>query len=165
MALKTVRFVNMLLTSLVSGIYVRDLLGAPAVKELTASAYTQYQQSNGRLFTRIVPTLGLAVTVSGATLLVLNRSARTVRSAYALLALACNLAQTSITMRQTVPIDREIKTWSPESLPNWWPDLRDRWARNHRQRTLLALAGLSFQILAVVSARPVRSEARSAQSS
>lgn len=156
MALKTVRFVNLLLTSLLSGIYVRDLLGAPAVKELTAPAFTQYQQAHGRLFTRIVPALGLAVTVSGATLLVLNRSARTVRSSYALLALACNLAQSAITMRQTVPIDREIREWSPDALPKWWPDLRNRWAKSHRQRTLLALVGLSCQILAVVSARPSR---------
>lgn len=164
MALKTVRFVNLLLTSLVSGIYVRDLLAAPAVKQLNVSAFTQYQQSHGPLYMRIVPALGLAVTVSGATLLMLNRSSRTVRSVYALIALACNLAQTSITMRRTVPIDREIKEWSLETLPKWWPDLRNRWARNHRQRTLFALAGLSFQILAVVPARPARSEARNAQS-
>lgn len=47
-----------------------------------------------------------------------------------------------ITVGIEVPIDNQIKTWTPETVPGEWESLRDRWKLFHAIRTLTAL--LSF---------------------
>lgn len=47
-----------------------------------------------------------------------------------------------ITVSIEVPIDNQIKTWTPETVPGEWESLRDRWKLFHAIRTLTAL--LSF---------------------
>lgn len=52
-----------------------------------------------------------------------------------------------ITVGVEVPIDNQIKTWTPERLPSNWADIRARWDRFHALRTLTSV--LSFVCLAV----------------
>jgi uncharacterized membrane protein len=61
-----------------------------------------------------------------------------------------------ITVAVEVPIDNQIKTWTPENLPENWPALRTRWSQFHTLRTfisILAFACLSVSVV-VQSARP-----------
>jgi uncharacterized membrane protein len=52
-----------------------------------------------------------------------------------------------ITVGVEVPIDNQIKTWSAESIPPNWKDLRATWDRFHAWRTLTSV--LSFVLLSV----------------
>jgi uncharacterized membrane protein len=52
-----------------------------------------------------------------------------------------------ITVGVEVPIDNLIKTWTPETIPSDWTDLRATWDRYHALRTLTSV--LSFVLLSV----------------
>ena len=52
-----------------------------------------------------------------------------------------------ITVGVEVPIDNLIKTWTPETIPANWTDLRATWDRYHALRTLTSV--LSFVSLSV----------------
>jgi uncharacterized membrane protein len=52
-----------------------------------------------------------------------------------------------ITVGVEVPIDNQIKTWTTETLPADWMDLRLRWNQFHTLRTVTSL--LSFILLSV----------------
>lgn len=52
-----------------------------------------------------------------------------------------------ITVGIEVPIDNQIKTWTPETLPSHWTELRSTWDRFHTLRTITSI--LSFVSLSV----------------
>ena len=52
-----------------------------------------------------------------------------------------------ITVGVEVPIDNQIKTWTTETLPATWMDLRLRWDRFHTLRTITSL--VSFVLLSI----------------
>lgn len=45
-----------------------------------------------------------------------------------------------ITVAVEVPIDNQIKTWTPETLPQNWTVLRARWNTFHTLRTFISIA-------------------------
>jgi uncharacterized membrane protein len=47
-----------------------------------------------------------------------------------------------VTLLVNVPIDNQIKRWTPTALPSDWTRLRDRWEFYHTVRTFASLAGL-----------------------
>jgi uncharacterized membrane protein len=47
-----------------------------------------------------------------------------------------------VTLLVNVPIDNQIKRWTPTTLPSDWAKLRDRWQLYHTVRTFASLAGL-----------------------
>lgn len=58
-----------------------------------------------------------------------------------------------ITLLVEVPIDNQIRTWTPETVPANWTVLRARWEVFHTARTFISLAGLCSLILAVLSSK------------
>lgn len=58
-----------------------------------------------------------------------------------------------ITLTVLVPIDNQIKEWSPTSMPPQWEYIRDKWKLFHALRTLTSLASFgcfSWFILAAM---------------
>ena len=49
-----------------------------------------------------------------------------------------------ITLAVEVPIDNQIRAWTPALLPDNWREMRDRWEAFHVARTFAAVAGLAF---------------------
>ncbi|HEX6427030.1 MAG TPA: DUF1772 domain-containing protein [Niastella sp.] len=56
----------------------------------------------------------------------------------------------AITLLIEVPIDNQIKIWTPDSLPTDWKAIRDRWQFYHTGRTFLCLAGIACFLMAVI---------------
>ena len=56
----------------------------------------------------------------------------------------------AITLFIEVPIDNQIKTWTPDTLPTDWKAIRDRWQFYHTDRTFLCLAGIACYLMAVI---------------
>jgi uncharacterized membrane protein len=52
-----------------------------------------------------------------------------------------------ITVGVEVPIDNQIKTWTVETIPDNWTELRQTWDRFHALRTLTSI--LSFISLTI----------------
>ena len=55
-----------------------------------------------------------------------------------------------ITVAVEVPIDNQIKTWTPETLPLNWTNLRSRWNTFHTLRTFTSIAGFVSLAIGVV---------------
>jgi len=56
-----------------------------------------------------------------------------------------------VTVTLNVPIDLQIKKWTPDSLPADWQAIRKRWERYHELRTVLSLAGFCLVIVGVLT--------------
>ena len=56
----------------------------------------------------------------------------------------------AITLFIEVPIDNQIKTWTPDALPMDWKAIRDRWQFYHTDRTFLSLAGMACYLMAAI---------------
>jgi uncharacterized membrane protein len=56
----------------------------------------------------------------------------------------------AITLFIEVPIDNQIKTWTPDALPIDWKAIRDRWQFYHTDRTFLCLAGITCYLMAAI---------------
>jgi uncharacterized membrane protein len=55
-----------------------------------------------------------------------------------------------ITLLIEVPIDNQIRTWTPANVPGDWQAIRDRWQFYHTDRTFLSLAGMACFLMAVI---------------
>jgi uncharacterized membrane protein len=55
-----------------------------------------------------------------------------------------------ITLLVEVPIDNQIKTWTAETVPADWTNVRARWQVFHTARTFVSLGSLGSLILAVL---------------
>jgi hypothetical protein len=53
-----------------------------------------------------------------------------------------------------VPIDNKIRTWTVDTLPSDWQDIRARWAAFHTLRTFLSLSAVAAAVGAAPTARP-----------
>jgi uncharacterized membrane protein len=59
-----------------------------------------------------------------------------------------------ITLLVEVPIDNQIKTWTPDTIPSGWEAIRARWQYFHSARTFVSLA--SFASLAIATIFPIQ---------
>ena len=57
-----------------------------------------------------------------------------------------------ITVGVEVPIDNQIKTWTPDTLPENWTALRARWKLFHALRTFISILGFVSLTIGVVMA-------------
>ena len=65
-------------------------------------------------------------------------------------ALILFIAALAITLFIEVPIDNQIRRWSPGSIPTDWQVIRDRWQLYHTDRTFISLAGMACYLMAVI---------------
>jgi uncharacterized membrane protein len=56
-----------------------------------------------------------------------------------------------ITVAVEVPIDNQIKTWTAETIPSSWMSLRLTWNRFHTIRTFTSIASLGFFTLGIIN--------------
>ena len=59
-----------------------------------------------------------------------------------------------LTVFVEVPIDNQIKTWTPETIPANWQLLRQTWNQFHTVRTFSSIASLGFFTLGMINRIP-----------
>ncbi len=150
MHLKAARFTNLLLTGILTGIYVRDVLTAPGVRRFSGPMYAQYHQELDRTMAPVMRPIAQSTLVTSLVVLVLGWRRPMPSVALSVAALGCLLAQIGVTSRYEVPLNQEVQAWSAATLPDHWVLTRERWIWGHQVRTVLGLMGLSCQILAVL---------------
>lgn len=148
--LPSIRFVSLLLTSLLVGTMSGIWLGFnPAA--LSATAYVEMQQNAIRALNVSLPVLGLACIILTATLAVLTKHDQ--RARYLLVgAVVCLVAAGFITRFANQPINAVVITWSPQAPAANWAELRDTWWYWHVLRTVAGIAALALALLAAVGA-------------
>ena len=151
MALGIARFVNLLLTSLLTGNEVGTLAAVhPALHELPPSAHMQAEQAVTRRFGAIMPAVMVSAILSHVPVLLLSRR-RATGFPFTLTSLACYAGMLGITLLGNVPINKQTLAWSPQAPTADWLALRARWERFHTIRTILTIVGLSCLFLSLLA--------------
>jgi uncharacterized membrane protein len=144
----TIDFCNLLLASLVIGAMFGIWLSFnPA--GLGAAAYVLQQQHGIRTLNGTMPILGaltILLTIIAAVLARIDSA----RFTLLLGATACFVAVALITRFLNQPINAIMITWSPDSPPANWTQLRDAWWRWHVVRLIIGISGLCLLIIATL---------------
>jgi uncharacterized membrane protein len=148
MAASSIRFVSLLLTSLLVGTMFGIWLGFNP-SALTATAYVEMQQNAIRALNISLPALGLVCILLTAALAALTRNDK--RSRYLLVAAAMCLALAGVVTRfGNQPINAVVMTWSAEAPAANWMELRDTWWHWHILRTAAGVGALALALLAAL---------------
>jgi uncharacterized membrane protein len=139
-------FANLLLASLVVGSMFGIWL-AGNLTDLSPSAYVQLQQHSIRALNVTMPVLGWLTALVTAIAAILARKDR-LRLTLLVAALICLVASGIVTRFLNQPINAIVMTWSEDTPPANWMQLRDEWWRWHVLRTALGVIGLSLIIVA-----------------
>lgn len=148
MAASSIRFVSLLLTSLLVGTMFGIWLGFNP-SALTARAYVEMQQNAIRALNISLPALGLVCILLTAALAALTKNDK--RGRYLLVAAAMCLALAGVVTRfGNQPINAVVMAWSPEAPAANWMELRDTWWHWHILRTVAGVGALALALLAAL---------------
>jgi uncharacterized membrane protein len=151
---QALRVVNVFLVGLLAGVLVGVLMVETALLDVPASVYTAVQKPKHAIFEPIALVYALTV-VFGITILAMSRGQfRTTAFAFTAAGMLCLIASIVTTLLVNVPINAEImNTWSVESPPADWAQVRDRWNLFHTIRTGLNVVAFLFLLLAATASR------------
>jgi uncharacterized membrane protein len=138
-----VEYVGLFCLALVAGIGVEITLNNAAVRALPGAAFVQIHQGRERVHARVMPVLAnLAVLATLGAAYILRGQG--LRFALVLASALAIFAVIPVTLAVDLPINRQIHKWAPESPPEHWAILRDRWIRFNDVRTLASVVALAL---------------------
>jgi uncharacterized membrane protein len=148
---KVIRFALVLLLALLVGSMFCIWVGFnPAA--LSASAYVEQQQNAIRSLNTLFPVMGgicILLTVALAVPFTADSRYR-----YLLVASAVLMAVAALVTRfANQPINAVVMTWSPQSPPAYWQQLRDQWWHWHIVRSIAGIGALALTLLALLGNR------------
>ena len=151
MPANTVRFLSLLLTSLLVGTMFGIWLGFDP-SGLTATTYVETQQHTIRALNIAMPALGFVCILLTVALAVLTKHDE--RGRYLLIAAAIFLIAAGIITRfGNQPINAQVMVWSVQAPAANWAELRDTWWNWHILRTVAGIGALGLSIVAALSGR------------
>jgi archaellum biogenesis protein FlaJ (TadC family) len=140
MTTSIVRFINIIIAALLAGVSFGIWIGFNPLK-LSPSTYIEQQQNMLRALKVLMISLvffAAIITISSAFLQKNNKSAFISLLVAAVFFIACIL----ITRFGIKPIDDKVMTWTVNSIPGDWTELRDKWWLLHKLRTFDELIAL-----------------------
>ncbi len=154
MLLKTLRFVSLVCAALVLGLTLTHDLEIPGKQMLSGAGWLQVQQTfygGYAIVGGVTEILGLIS--SGILLFFL--SGRRAAFTLTLLAALSFAGMLAVFAFGNNPINQQVATWTPATMPANWQQLRDAWDGFHALSS--ALAALAFITLLVATLRDVPS--------
>ena len=148
-----IRFIRLdliVVLALFTGTLFGIWMGSNPVK-LSAAAYVELMQNTIRSLGPVMQVLGPLSIILTVTLAVLSKERRERYLLFA--AAACIIATAFITFVVNQPVNTELMTWTVDAQPANWMELRDKWWSGHVARTLTAIVGLVFAVLAIVGSK------------
>lgn len=140
MNLLIVRFLNVIITAVLAGVSLGIWIGFNPM-DLSPAAYLEQQQNMLRSLRKLMVSLvflATIITLISAFLQKKNRTAFISILVAALFLIVCIL----ITRFGNKPIDDEVMTWTQNSFPGNWSELRHTWWSFHMMRTIAESAAL-----------------------
>jgi glucan phosphoethanolaminetransferase (alkaline phosphatase superfamily) len=124
-----IRFITLLLVALLVGTMFGIMIGFnPA--EMTPATYVEQQQHAIRALNTLMPLWGAACIILTIVLAILAKEDRPKR--YMLLtAAACLIVAGAVTRFGNQPINSVVMTWTPQTPPSNWMELRNLWWQWH----------------------------------
>ena len=152
--ISVVRFVALLSTGLLAGIFPGDRVGPGFARPvLPTSSFVQLQQIQHLHFVRFMPVLQIAAVLSTLIWLFLLRSG--VRSSqFLLLALAAVglVAVFVLTITINVPINNTLMTWTASAPPPDAMEIWKRWEQINTIRAIIAPIAFGLEVLGLILA-------------
>jgi uncharacterized membrane protein len=132
MATQIIKFFDLILVGIISGILIGILLGYNP-KILSASSYLEQQQNAIIALNTLMPLLGLIACILTLISAILQRQNNLI---LLLIATGLLIASGIITRFGNQPINSIVMTWDSKTMPQNWIALRDQWWFFHKLRTL-----------------------------
>jgi uncharacterized membrane protein len=152
MALKIVRFANLVLAGLLTGNEFGSWAAVhPALSNLPAPAHIRAEQEIVRRYGKIMPFLMASTIALAIPVLALIRDRRSAAFRCTFAGAICFVAMLIVTLTGNVPINKRVLELSAQSSPEEFLRLRQRWDRLHTLRNLLNIAGASLLYLGALS--------------
>lgn len=136
----SIRFLNILVAALLAGVSFGIWIGFNPV-HLSPSTYLEQQQNMLQSLQVLMVSLVFMATLITILSAFLQKSNRPVFSAL-LVAAGFFVACILITRFGNKPIDDLVITWTVDSMPANWTELRDSWWSFHKMRTITELIAL-----------------------
>jgi uncharacterized membrane protein len=150
MVQNVVRFLQLVILALLTGTMFGIWIGFNPM-QLSATTYVEQQQNAIRSLNSLLPAMGLVCILLTAFLAVQSKYPR-VR--YILIGAAALLILAGIVTRfANQPINAIVLTWSAQSPPAEWAQLREQWWQWHIVRTVAAIGSLVLSLVAAISTR------------
>jgi uncharacterized membrane protein len=148
--LAAVRFVAVLSTGLLAGIFFGDRMGASFARpELSPSSFVTFQQVQHVHFVKMMPVLmGIAILSSSAWLVLIRSRIGTVSFLFLALGTLAYISVLVLTRVVNVPINNQLMTWTASSPPPDVMKIWTRWEQVHTVRTVIAVLGFACEVLA-----------------
>jgi cytochrome bd-type quinol oxidase subunit 2 len=151
MGTNVIRFIFLLLLSLLVGTTFGIWVGFNP-SSLSAGAYVEQQQNAIRSLNTLLPVMGAVCILLAAWLVIQTKD--NPRSRYLLVAaILCLVVAALVTRFGNQPINAQVITWSAQSPPPNWAQLRDAWWQWHIVRTVASILGLSLTLLEVLGSK------------
>ena len=148
--LVVVRFIAVLATGLLAGIFFGDRMGASFARpKLSPSSFVTFQQVQHVHFARMMPVLlGIAILTSVAWMVSIWPGIGTASFIFLALGTLAFVFIGVLTRSVNVPINNQLMTWSAASPPADVMKIWARWEQVHTLRTVVAVFGFACELLA-----------------
>jgi uncharacterized membrane protein len=153
MVLRMMRFLNLLLTGVLTGNEFGGFVGFhPALYELPTEAHARAERAITSRFGKIMPPFMTATIVSFVPVLSLVRDRRSPSFFFTLVGMLCYVAMLAVTFAGNMPVNRRMLEMDPEAASSEeLMELRRRWDRFHAVRNVLNFLGLICALLGALS--------------
>lgn len=150
-ALKFAHLINLVLVSVFVGTeFAISFFVHPVLRRLPQSVHLASVQVLGRILGKVMPIWIPLIIVS--VLPVLYFIGDTSSNAFWLTVAGtlCIVLMLAVSLLGNVPINKQVIEWNPQSPPDNWLVLRNRWDNLHRVRVALNIAAIIFLLLGVL---------------
>jgi hypothetical protein len=149
MAVISARFISLLLTALTAGVVLGHVMSRAGKVTLSGPLFVTVQNTLYRGWGKKIGAIEIGAFLSSLAVAFFARGRNTIFA----LCLACSLCLLGMLFVWGVfinPINTRVRAASSDAVPADWTSLRDRWHHFHAIRAILAIAGLSALISAVL---------------
>ena len=153
MALKAMRFINLLLAGVLTGNEFGGFIGFhPALYELPTEVHARAERAITSRFGKLMPPFMTATIVSFVPVLSLVRDRRSPSFFFTLVGMLCYVAMLAVTFAGNMPINRRVLELDPTTVSREeFIELRRRWDRFHAARNTLNFLGFTCALLGALS--------------
>jgi hypothetical protein len=153
MLVKTTRFVSLCCTALALGLTLTHDLEIPGKQQLSGAEWLVVQHTFYGGFAIVGGLAQIVGLISTGYLLFLLRQQRTalILTLIATLSFAGMLALFAFGNN---PLNQQIATWTPQSLPDNWHQIRDAWDRFHAASSGFAVLAFTVLLMALLRETP-----------
>jgi hypothetical protein len=149
MLVALVEFLSTFLLGLATGVSFSHLLQSGPKKGLPAPQFLAIQQILLRNYGPVIGGLEVTAVISTGAMAITTWQEPVVRG-LATLASSCVLVMVLIWAVWINPINKTVNSWTSESIPLNWADLRDRWHFLHAIRLAFCVIGFGAVIAALL---------------